>query len=115
MTGETIDRKKSATNPANKKNCDEFDVEKTRYEVLKFGITSEKHRDKRLSAKQQLLVSLGAKVLQPFRSTFRPFLEHIYINVSEICELQLCSGTKLSSALSFCQFVAEFEQRRFSP
>ena len=40
----------------------DFDVEKARYEVLKFGITNEKQRDKRLNAKQQLLVSLGAKV-----------------------------------------------------
>lgn len=40
----------------------DFDVEKARYEVLRFGITNEKQRDKRLNAKQQLLVSLGAKV-----------------------------------------------------
>ncbi|XP_028968965.1 uncharacterized protein C1orf131 [Galendromus occidentalis] len=51
--------KKLAPDPTDSDRA--FDVEAARYEVLKFGISNEKQRDKRLNAKQQLLVSLGAK------------------------------------------------------
>ena len=56
------DKRKQAET-AGPKGCEgDFDVEKARYEVSKFGIINEKQRDKRLNEKQRLLVSLGAKV-----------------------------------------------------
>lgn len=43
-------------------DVDEFDVEKTTFEVLKFAIDNDVQRERRLNAKQQLLIKLGAKV-----------------------------------------------------
>ncbi|XP_022699935.1 uncharacterized protein C1orf131-like isoform X3 [Varroa jacobsoni] len=60
---QVLEKNKSKARNTKKKDKDdgEFDVERVRFEVLKFGIDNDMERERRLNAKQKLLVQLGAK------------------------------------------------------